>query len=176
MTYIDAAAAPLPLHIVSTSRYGAVVNMFHGDLVNGAAWPANNRALYVPVRLPMAALVARMLLANAGNITGNVDLGVYDEAGTRLTSAGSTARSGVNTVQYLDVTHVQIGPGVYYLGIVASSTVGTFNAIVTTVAINRIEGVLAEDLGATTLPATMTGVTVTQAYVPVFGFTQSATL
>jgi|KBSSwiStaDraftv2_1062776.scaffolds.fasta_scaffold22086_4 hypothetical protein len=166
----------LPLHVGNIGRFGPILSMYTTNNAGGAAWPANNRALYFPVHLPAPFLVARGYLVNDGNNTGNVDIGVYTIGGTRLVSSGSTARGSTNATQYIDLTDTWLSPGDYYWALVASSTSGVFTAVASGVSQCRADGMLQEDLGATTLPSSMSPAAIATANIPLFGFTQSATL
>lgn len=173
--------SPAPLHIHSLGRYSlAAASMGAFDTtqaVASTAWPANNRAIYVPIRTDVTTTYARGVVINGTNATGNADVGIYDAAGTRLTSSGSTARTGTTTLDFYPVTDLVLPPGFYYLGIVLSSTTGTVQGIVpTTVPLTRATGCLQEALGATTLPSSMTGVSMASAFIPCFGYSQSDTV
>lgn len=167
-------AAPMPLRILNVGRYGLSTDYANATL-GGTAWPSANRALYYPVRIPRTFPVARGFVLQNGNNSGTQDIGIYDLAGTRLTNIGATARSS-NVCQYFDVTDVVLSPGVYYFALLGSATAGTYDALGLDTRYVRAHGVLQEDVGASTLPSTMTPVTVTQGSVFIFGFTSSATL
>jgi hypothetical protein len=142
--------------------------------ISSAAWPANNLAVYVPVSIPVPFIVARFMVPNGSNITGNVDVGIYSAAGALLLSTGSTARANASAVQYIDVTNQVFQAGTYYLALVGSSTTGTYLRAPISIATRaRMVGVLEEQLGATALPSTMTPVAYTRTSVFQFGFTQS---
>jgi len=167
----------LPLHVGNIGRFGPILSMFTTNNAGGIAWPANNRALYFPIHLPAPFLVARGYLINDGNATGNVDIGVYTIGGTRLVSSGSTARGSTNATQYIDLTDTWLSPGDYYWALVGSSTSGVYTGVAAASAtVCRADGILQEDLGATTLPSSMSPAAMATANIPLFGFTQSATL
>ena len=171
---------PGPLYITSTGRF-AVAGLVQRFLTAGAiatiTWPTNNLAVYAPIVLPIRFTVARFLVSNGNNLTGNVDVGLYNQAGTRLLSTGSTARSGSTINQYIGITDQSFPPGTYYLALVGSSTTGSYGAVQLN---NQYEarmcGWLQEALGATSLPATMTPVSFTGSNAFCFGFSQSDTL
>jgi hypothetical protein len=171
---------PLPLHITSTGPYGnigAMSNAANSFAFGASNWPANNRAVYCPVHLPSRFTIARFMLANGTSVSGNFDMGIYDDAGTRLLSTGAVAQSGTNVVQYAGVTDQSFPAGHYYLALVLSSTGGeTRRVVISDQYQGRVCGLLQEALGSTVLPTTMTGVSFTNTLVPCFGFTQSDTL
>lgn len=171
----------IPLHVCTLGRYNATATSlsFLGTPgVTTAGWPANNVALYVPVSLPTPFVIRRFMVPNGSNLTGTIDVGIYSSAGALLLSGGGgVARANASAVQYVDVTDTVFQAGTYYLGLVASSTTGTY-ALPSIANATRARwcGFLEETLGGSTLPSSMTPVIYTRTVVPQFGFTQSATL
>ena len=88
-------------------------------------YPAANRAFYIPFRLDAADTFVKLFVANGATASGNIDVGVYSESGTRLLSTGSTAQSGTNTLQLFDITDTAFGPGYFYMAIAMDNTTGT---------------------------------------------------
>lgn len=171
---------PTPIHVCSIGRYNGlpwtVADLGTGG-VGTTGWPANNLAIYIPISIPIPFVVARFMVANGSNITGNVDVGIYSAAGTLLLSTGTTARANASAVQYIGVTDTVFQAGHYYLALVASSTTGTFLRVSFSSATRAIfGGPLQEALGSTVLPATMTPASYAQTDVFQFGFTQSDSL
>lgn len=172
---------PGPLHICTVGRFNSASNMITWDELTpatGAAWPGNNLALYVPMAIPFRFTVARFLIANSSNATGNVDVGLYNSAGLRLLSTGSTSRGALTSqVQYIGVTDQSFPPGHYYLALVGSSTTGTYlRTNLNTARQAQACGLLQEALGSTVLPATMAPAAYTPSVIFNFGLTQSDTL
>ena len=138
-----------------------------------ATWPLANRAIYHPFYLPWRYPIKRLFWLNGSSASGNADVGIYSVGGTRIVSTGSTAQSGASTAQYVSADLV-LPPGTYYLGNVFSGTTNVATSIGSITAIaGRMQGVLQEGLGSTTLPATMSPSTFTGSVVPVAGFTLS---
>lgn len=170
---------PLPRHIISTGRCNNAADMVraqNGNVFGSTGWPAVNRAFYVPLHIQQRFTVARFMIANGTAVAGNFDLGLYDNNGTRLVSIGSTLQVGISTTQYVGITDQSFGPGHYYIGIVLSSTGGEVRRVTLDQYQQRACGVLMENLGATTLPTTMTPVSNTSGVFWCFGFTQSDTI
>lgn len=174
----------LPLHVLTLGNFSNAFNTARFDASTSiyavVAWPANNRALYFPIHMPAGFTVARFMVANGANLTGTVDIGIYSIEGTRLLSAGNTARSGASSVQYIGVTDTYFPAGHYYLAQVASSTTGTYGCIQFDATIGaaqaRTFGALQEALGSAVLPATMTPAAMAGTNMFFFGFTQSNSL
>lgn len=182
---LETTARILPLHILSVGSFSNAFNTVRFVVPSSIytasrAWATNNVALYMPVHMPAGFTVARFLVANGTNLTGTVDIGLYNIEGTRLLSTGNTARAGASAVQYVDVTNTYFPAGHYYLALVASSTTGTYGAIVLDGTIGSAEartfGALQEALGSAVLPATMAPAAYADTDVFFFGFTQSDSL
>lgn len=121
-----------------------------------AVWQTANRALYMPLYIERPGIVTKFWTYNGAAVAGNIDIGLYREDYTLISSKGSTAQAGTNVLQEFDVTDFAIVPGVYFLGLVSSSTTATFFGTGTGGGISgflRCMGVTQQDLGATTLPA-----------------------
>lgn len=172
---------PLPVRVHSFGRFSNAVDIARfATAASGTAsgaWPANNRALYAPLQMPSPFLVARFMFYNSTSLSGTVDMGLYDSVGNRLLSTGATARSGASAVQYVGVADQLFPAGHYYVAMLATSTTGNFIFVnISSAAIMQAAGMLQEDVGAATLPTTMTPSPYTVVGTFCFGFTQSDTL
>jgi hypothetical protein len=78
------------------------------------AWPTANLAIYVPFRVPVAIVAYKIACGTGAATTGNFDLGIYNAAGTRLVSTGSTAKTTANSDRVIDITDTTLIPGMYY--------------------------------------------------------------
>lgn len=155
-------------HANSVHGFGTVV-LHVAQVTTATAWPTANLAVYVPIRVLSRKVVKKLWIAAGSTGTGNVDIGVYDAAGTRLVSSGSTAKVASNSEQVLDVTDTPLGPGLFYMALVSSNNTDTFvrdnNWAAPGLAAN---GVLSESVFP--LPATATwAVDQTLTYLPEFG-------
>lgn len=87
-------------------------------------WPAAaNVALFVPFGVAQAITAVKMWVQNGTAVAGNIDMGIFDAAGTMLVHKGSTAQAGISGIQELDITDTLLAPGRYYMGI-SSDTSG----------------------------------------------------
>jgi hypothetical protein len=142
------------------------------------AWPAANQALFFPFELFKATQFVRLYNYNGGAVSGNVDIGIYTEDGTRIVSTGSVAVSGtnVNQAHTIDVT---LAPGRYYLGMAHDGTSTSFyftSAVGARQHIPRVLGVR-EMAAAFPLPATATLTAYTTTYTfPIFGASRITTI
>jgi hypothetical protein len=94
--------------------------------VGAGAWPAADRALYIPFIIEAPVPVTQIAWENGATLNGNVDVGIYDLAGKRLVSLGSTAQAGASVVQVGDITDTPLNQGVYYMAMASSSATATF--------------------------------------------------
>lgn len=140
---------------------------------NGSTYPKADLAIYVPVRISSSVIV-RKLYAHITTAAGNVDLGIFDLAGTKLLSTGAVAAS---TSGVFDVTDTLFHQGIYYLGITATSTSLAIAAAQTAAPFSAAVGVCTEQLSAgAALPGTATlSVSQTHAFIPSLGALLNAT-
>lgn len=133
-----------------------------------SAWPSANRIYYVPVRIPEAFTVLRVWWLNGSSVTGNVDVGLYNSAGTRLWQLGSTAQSGTNVVQFADIGDQAHAAGLYYMAMQHSSNGNVFR-VAPGVVFEIALGIMEESAGGFALPATATFAKAAGNWVPQFG-------
>jgi hypothetical protein len=130
------------------------------------------KVYYIPFVLQQPAEIKLLWTYNGGVINGNVDIGIFDDVGTKIVSSGSTLLAGANAIQTFNIADTLIGPGNFYLGFVTSSASATFyryswNNILFIIT----AGVLHETIGALPLPATATfAQPTTSLLVPLIGF------
>lgn len=162
--------------VTITPQSPCSLNVQDTDLAPASAtYPAADRALFYPVRLSQPVLVKVLYWVNGATVAGNVDVGIYDEAGTRLLSTGSTAQATVSVLQQVNVTDTLIGPGLFYLAIAASLATATFlsqNAAADTM----LQAGVAQMATAMPLPATATLEKMVSVYKPLFGASLRATI
>ena len=139
-----------------------------------AAYPADALAMFFPFYVTKPVITANMFTYNGATAIGNVDVGVYDEAATRLVSSGATAQSGTSTLQTYNITDTLFGPGLFYLAITLDDTgagLGTlFRGTIAQAMFGRAIG-MAQQATQTTLPAAATLAAFAQTYIPLFGLT-----
>lgn len=178
-------AFPVPFDILgptdlisvwSTRSMGGIIGVPSGTPA-GVAIGTNNRAFFYPFRIGVPVLVNKIWWLNGGTVAGNIDAGVYDSAGTRLVSTGSTAQSGTNAIQTVDVGDVRIGPGLFYLAIAGSNSTAQIFGRSTgmTAAMMKLMGGATQDT-AFPLPATATFAAFAAAIFLQFGISTRATI
>lgn len=134
-----------------------------------AAWQTANAAIYVPFFLEELFTVTQMFTYNGAAVSGNIDVGLYTEGGTRIVSAGTTAQSGTAALQVYNTTDVALVPGRYYMAVALDNATGELFQSTASVPLLRMFGV-AREAAAFVLPATATFAAVaTATLVPMIG-------
>ena len=132
------------------------------------AWPSGSLAIYCPIVIP-APIIAVMLAVGNGAVGNNIDVGIYDQAGTLIVSSGSTAMSGTSATQTFDISDTVIGPGLFYLAAAIDGTTGGIlraNPGAAGAALLQAAGV-AQQASAFPLPANAVFASMAQAYLPI---------
>jgi hypothetical protein len=165
-----------PHSIDNLWRYGAL-NQGSVGPVGAAAWPTQFMIIYVPLPIRQTLIARKLWLAAGATGTGNVDIGIYNRAGTRLVNSGSTAKIAASNEQVFDTTDVRLKPDLYYLALQSDSTTDTFNRN-TPIAPNAAAmGVRTQTPGSLGLPSTATWViNQTLLYVPILGILTEVTV
>lgn len=135
-----------------------------------ATWPAANRAIYMPVYLTADGTCTQLWTMNGATALGNLDIGIFDSAGTKLFSSGAVAQSGTNTIQPVDITDQWLPAGAYYIGLSHSTNTGTYFRYATGTVILRTLG-LVQQATSHPLPASITPAAVASGYWPICGLT-----
>lgn len=140
-----------------------------------AAYPAANRAIFIPFVLTQPILVTVLFSANGSVVSGNIDVGLYSADLTRIISAGSVAQAGVNAIQVYDIADTLIGPGRFYLAVALSSTTGQLHRASPGAQFARRGGIV-QMASALPLPATATAAATATSYIPLVGLRWAGTI
>lgn len=139
-------------------------------------WPVANMALLYPFSVSKPITAVKMWVVNGSVAAGNLDLGIYNAAGTLLVSKGSTAQSGTTAIQIVDTTDLNLAPGVqYYMACAMDGVTATTRAV--NVATAARYAALGMAQVASNFPL-VTGITLAlmaQAQSPLFGLSQLVT-
>jgi hypothetical protein len=141
------------------------VTIAQASVLFGAAYPTANLGLFAPIIVEQPLPVTQISHENGRPVSGNVDVGIYDEFGTRLVSIGGVAQAGANSLQVHNVTDTVLAPGVYYKALVLDNVTGQLQRTSTTALMMRMCG-MKEMASAYPLPATATLAGLTTAYLP----------
>lgn len=95
----------------------------------GSAALAANQAALTRVKAPRALAITKLVWI-AGTQSGNYDIGLYDAAGNRLWSKGSTASPVSGTITETVSPTVNIPKGsLFYVAVASDNVTATFRAI-----------------------------------------------
>lgn len=137
--------------------------------VVGSAWPAANRAIFVPCRIPRNVTVYQMAVGAGTTAAGNFDLGIYDANGVRLVSTGATAK-GASTEHIINVTDTVIESGLKFLAQAADGTNNYISWSLTSMTASLLKFLgIREMATAYTLPNPATFATNTGTLIPAIG-------
>lgn len=177
--FFGAGGRPIVINTLSKESIGSqLANCYPSSTgVAAAPHPSANRAIYVPFHLTESMTVYKMAIGNGATVSGNLDLGVYSEAGIKLVSSGSTPQAGTGTLQEVDITDTLLVPGRYYMAIALDNATGTYLAFTDgTLSPYKLFG-MAQQATAFPLPATATFASLTSINAPIisiFGRTLAA--
>lgn len=165
------AGAPLPsVNIATLSPLSIGPEMSFAVVGTGgsAVWPSANRALFFPFYLGARMTATKIAWINGAAVSGNCDAGIYDLAGTRLVSSGSTAQAGTSAIQTVDITDTILSPGTYYMALAVDNTTAAFMRVGPNALLLAGAGV-AQMATAFPLPDPATLAVVAAAYLPYMG-------
>ncbi len=133
---------------------------------NGSAvWFSANAGIFIPFILHRQAVATQMTHQNGTVVSGNVDVGIYDERRNLIVSKGSTAQAGTSTIQVHDITDTELSPGVYFMGMAMDNNTGTVLRSSVSAQLLRATGV--EIMAAAfALPSSLTFAVPTVAFCP----------
>lgn len=171
------SSQPLPPPVInSISGSGTYFNRVIGLSFSSATWPSSNRAYFLPFTLDMPIVATKLFVANGATASGNFDIGIYDDSGTRIVSTGSTAQSGTSDLQVVDITDTLIGPGQFFLALAFDNTTATvFRANLASGSDPQAIGEYTQN-SAFALPASATFATAASQFWPLFGLATVTTV
>lgn len=159
----DGIATSTTISAISTAGAG-----WNSTGAASAAYPLANLALYVPFSVSQALTVYEGWVVAGTTSGGNYDIGVYSATGSRLTSAGATARTLSTVNNTTAMTNLVLVPRVRYY--MAFSADGTANYLAGTMSAGIYESMgMLESTTSYVLPASPTLSRTTRAYIPMFG-------
>jgi hypothetical protein len=161
------------IHPFSLESLGFGITQMGAVNINTSAisgtFPAANRAIFYPFSVFKLIQVQNFFCINGSAVSGNFDIGVYDSAGTKIMSTGSTAQAGTTAIQAVSIAATNLPPGQYYMALAADNTTAAFYRMaVGATRYDQFYG-LAQMATAFPLPATATFATIASDYIPLFG-------
>lgn len=134
-----------------------------------ATWPTTNLALAIPFVLHTTVTVVKMFLYNGATVSGNFDIGIYNESWARQVASGSTAQAGTSAVQEVNTADTQLVAGRYYLALNFDNTTATVFRSITAAPYNAMIGMAQQAVGAVTLPNPFVPALIATDFVPLCG-------
>lgn len=136
-----------------------------GGGITAGVWPAINRALYTPFWIEEYLTAYQMTIVVSVQ-SGNFDIGILDERGNRIVSAGSTAVGAVG-IQNVNITDTLLAPGCYFAAMNCDNVTAQFNRTAPgTQGWLQMCGCQQQNVGALPIPNPVTFSNVGQVYVP----------
>ena len=153
MSYTPPSAPMQSFPVITTHHpLSCGVAMRPGAASASTAWGTANQARYVPFLIPAPFLVRKLLAYNGATAGGNTDMGIYTEGGSEVLGIAAAAQAGTSAWQEFDVTDTWLVPGLYYVGLLNTTTTGTYFTV-PDVQVGRLAGVFSQAVGAATLPS-----------------------
>lgn len=166
----------LPFNRIVLSSFSLLgpANGMNVSTIATGAWPAANRAIYLPFRLIYPFSVAKMFTIIGTDFSGSIDLGIYSHDGTRLVSSGIGTPTAINSIYSVDITDTTLGPGLYYMAM-SNGIVGSFQR--TAVGIRPMQNLgCLEQAGAHPLPSAAIFTATSANYFPVIAITSKTVI
>lgn len=149
----------------SHESIGRSMNIGNGLPVS-TAWATANQARYVPFWIAEYITIVKLMAYNGATAAGNTDIGLYDAAGNEVVGIAAAAQAGTTAWQEFNITDTPLVPGLYYIGLLNTTTTGTYYAWQMT-QIGRAAGVFSQAVGAGNLPNPATFAALDAGVVPV---------
>lgn len=167
----NAYAPPAPKYASCVSRYGIGKQLgmmgSGGAFSNNVAWPAANRAILIPFTTDTDATVTAFTWYNGSAVSGNVDAGIYNTAGTLMCQAGSTAQSGTSATQTKTLgTPYDLVAGEYYLALCLDNATGRLQYAATATEYTLRSAGMCQAVASVALPASVTLAALTSNVLP----------
>lgn len=137
-------------------------------------WIAVGVAVFVPFWVPEPITVTKMFWANGSAVAGNIDAGIYDTAGTLLTSIGTTPQATISVTQTVDVADVTLARDTYYMAMVSDTSGVTQKVLASLPVAGILQSFGLLEQAGITLPLSTgaspaTFAKYTRAFIPLFG-------
>ncbi len=113
------------IHPWSFQSIGLEIRTSNSGNPGSQNWPAANVGVFIPFTIPEPVTFTKMFWGNGSAVAGNIDVGLFDESGTRLVSIGTTAQATVSTIQVVDITDTTLARGRWYLGMTSDTSGAT---------------------------------------------------
>ena len=169
MTYVPPPIMGIGTTVSALAAHDTPGSILCTNSITTQAYPLANLALFVPFSVSHPCTAYEGWIETGGTATGNFDIGIYDAAGSRLTSSGSTASAASTVVNTTTMANQTLLPGKrYYMAFAEDTNTDTFFCTAMAAGIYEASVIL-EATTAFVLPASPTLSRTTRAFVPHFG-------
>jgi hypothetical protein len=132
-------------------------------------WPVANKAVYIPFVCNEAVTVTQLFNINGNVVSGNIDVGIYTAAGSKVITSGSTTQSGTDVVQVYNIADTALAVGRYYFALALDNTSGRNNGMAA-LNVHRTNAMgCLQQTSAFPLPSSATFAAYSEVFVPVVG-------
>lgn len=138
------------------------------------AYPTASLAMFYPFYVIAPTTYARAFVFNGTVVSGNIEIGIYDAKGRKVTSV-SAVQAGTSQLQLIDLTDFTLYPGLYFLALVMDNTTGTIMCSNAPSAAHLGFAGAFQMAAASPLPNAATFALPTTSLLPYFGFSQRST-
>ena len=163
---------PMAGNVISTVSVSGTFGVKFVGAPASAVWPAADRVLFFPFSTGRSVRIIGCWVLNGAAVAGDIDIGIYDHAGTLLDSVGATAQAGVNVIQTIGAVggiDVVIGPGVFYLAMIANNAAATTYRLSVAMPVQAFGQAMQAAAWGPGLPANAVMAQNAAPYVPIFG-------
>lgn len=164
---------PMPPIVNTFSWHGVGSQLLTAVAPTSQTWPTANKAIFVPITVTEDITVVKLWCLNGATASGNLNMALYDSAFAQIANSeiGSTAQTGTNVIQELNITDVSLAAGLYYIALVfnnATATVfGRVSPFATTEGLQSLG--MFEQTSSFDLPATATPAALSSNLIPYCG-------
>lgn len=162
---------PVMVSTLSAQSLGMEYAGRGGGSFISTAFSAANRAIAIPFVNTETITLVKLWAYNGATASGNIDMGIYDEAYAKVVSIGSTAQAGTDVIQEFNIADTEIAPGRYYMVVAMDNTTGTLRQDSGSTETSKSMGIFQMET-AFALPSTLTPADIATARVPLIGFSQ----
>jgi hypothetical protein len=134
------------------------VNLSNTGTASAVTLPANNYIIYIPIPVRKRTTALKLWVFPQTTGTDNIQLGIYNRAGSKLVATATTAKSTTVDMQVIDITDTKLSPGLYYWALQCAAATATFQGVASTAPHNAGMGIRSEAAGSFGLPTTATWV------------------
>lgn len=145
---------------------GPVWRLYGTNVPTSQAWPASDRVLMWPFRVPRPVTIYQIGVGCGATATGNYDAGIYDEFGNKIVSTGTKAKAS-SAEDFVNITDTTLGQGLYWAALQASAVANYIIVAAANTGLAKAMGIRQATPGSFGLPNSITFETTVNTQIPV---------